>query len=98
MSYSKSPTTSDSFHCVGLQVSKLVNGQDVSLKLVLQSEITADRPLSLNISVQGMRYNGSPAVNIQSEVKEGTLQPGKGDASSSKIFLCRNVAVEFWRN
>uniref|UniRef100_A0A4W6EUL4 Protein-glutamine gamma-glutamyltransferase 2 n=1 Tax=Lates calcarifer TaxID=8187 RepID=A0A4W6EUL4_LATCA len=40
------------------------------------------RPLSINISVQAMKYNGSPAANIQTEVKEETLEPGKGDSSS----------------
>uniref|UniRef100_A0A7N6FF45 Protein-glutamine gamma-glutamyltransferase 2 n=1 Tax=Anabas testudineus TaxID=64144 RepID=A0A7N6FF45_ANATE len=66
------------------QVSKPMNGEDVSLKLVLHSESTADRPLSININVQAMRYNGSRAVNIQNELKEETLQPGKGDAASGE--------------
>lgn len=61
-----------------------MNGEDVSLKLVLHSESTADRPLSININVQAMRYNGSRAVNIQNELKEETLQPGKGDAASGE--------------
>ncbi|XP_026162493.1 protein-glutamine gamma-glutamyltransferase 2 isoform X1 [Mastacembelus armatus] len=59
------------------EVSKPRNGKDVSLKLVLQSESTAARLLSINISIQAMRYNGSPAANISSEVKDETLQPGK---------------------
>ncbi|XP_035517148.1 protein-glutamine gamma-glutamyltransferase 5 [Morone saxatilis] len=59
------------------EVSKPMNGKDVSLKLVLHSESSVSRPLSINISVQAMRYNGSPAVNIQAEVKVETLLPGK---------------------
>ncbi|XP_070758523.1 protein-glutamine gamma-glutamyltransferase E-like [Enoplosus armatus] len=59
------------------EVSKPMNGKDVSLQLVLHSEISDARPLSINVSVQAMRYNGSPAATIQTEVKEETLQPGK---------------------
>ncbi|XP_019960760.2 protein-glutamine gamma-glutamyltransferase E [Paralichthys olivaceus] len=57
--------------------SKPRNGKDVSMKLVLHSKSTVSRPLTINISVQAMGYNGSPAGNIQSKVKEETLQPGK---------------------
>ncbi|XP_071329119.1 protein-glutamine gamma-glutamyltransferase E [Trachinotus anak] len=59
------------------EVSQPMNGKDVSLKLVLNSKSSVARLLSINISVQAMRYHGSPAVNIQNEVKEETLQPGK---------------------
>ncbi|XP_070815492.1 protein-glutamine gamma-glutamyltransferase 5-like [Chaetodon trifascialis] len=59
------------------EVTKPVNGKDVSLKLVLHSRSSVARPLSVNISVQAMNYNGSPAANIQSHVKEETLQPEK---------------------
>lgn len=65
---------------VVLQVSKPKDGEDVSLKLVLNSESRTARPVSINISVQAMRYNGSPVENIQSEVKEETLLPGKGES------------------
>ncbi|XP_039654545.1 protein-glutamine gamma-glutamyltransferase 5-like [Perca fluviatilis] len=51
--------------------------EDVRLMLVLQSKSSAAMPLSINISVQAMRYNGAPAGTIQTEVKEETLQPGK---------------------
>ncbi|XP_040890425.1 protein-glutamine gamma-glutamyltransferase E [Toxotes jaculatrix] len=54
-----------------------MNGKDVSLKLVLHSESSAAKPLSINISVQAMMYNGSPAENIHKELKEETLQPQK---------------------
>ncbi|XP_023257751.1 protein-glutamine gamma-glutamyltransferase 5-like, partial [Seriola lalandi dorsalis] len=47
------------------------------LNLVLTSKSGDARPLSVNLSVQAMRYNGRPAVNIKTEVKEATLQPGK---------------------
>ncbi|XP_039971498.1 protein-glutamine gamma-glutamyltransferase 2 [Xiphias gladius] len=59
------------------EVSRPTNGKDVSLKLVLRSESSVARPLSVSISVEAMRYNGSPAVNIQTEEKEATLQPGR---------------------
>ncbi|XP_056241279.1 protein-glutamine gamma-glutamyltransferase 2 [Seriola aureovittata] len=59
------------------EVSQPVNGKDVSLNLVLTSKSGDARPLSVNLSVQAMRYNGRPAVNIKTEVKEATLQPGK---------------------
>lgn len=74
-------------HCVLLQVTIPKNGEDVSLKLVVHSKNTVDMPLSVNVSVQAMRHNGTPAVNIQSEVKQGTLQPGKGDSSSGQMWL-----------
>ncbi|XP_072237590.1 protein-glutamine gamma-glutamyltransferase E-like isoform X1 [Leuresthes tenuis] len=59
------------------EVSEPVNGEDVKLKLVLSSDSGEPRLLSVNISVQAMRYNGSPAGNIQNEVTEQKLQPGK---------------------
>lgn len=65
-----------------LQVSTPVNGNDVSLKLVLTSKSRAARPLLISISVQAMRYNGRPAANIQKELKEETLLPGKGESAS----------------
>ncbi|KAF0035592.1 hypothetical protein F2P81_013350 [Scophthalmus maximus] len=61
-----------------VQVSKPLNGKDVKLDLVLRSESRVARPLSINISVQAMRYNGSAVAHIQTEVKEEILQPGKG--------------------
>lgn len=69
-------------YCAVLQVYKPVDGKDVSLKLVLSSDSSVPRPLSINISVQAVRYNGQPAVNIQTEKTEQTLLPGKGDAVS----------------
>ncbi|XP_029006477.1 protein-glutamine gamma-glutamyltransferase 2 [Betta splendens] len=59
------------------EVSRPVNGQDVSLKLVLRSSGAGARPVSVSISVQGMTYNGRPAVNISSDAKEETLAPGR---------------------
>ncbi|KAK9529613.1 hypothetical protein VZT92_013693 [Zoarces viviparus] len=58
------------------EVTPPTNGKDVRLKLVLQSMSTAARPLSINIRVQAMRYNGESGMNIQNEMKEKTLQPG----------------------
>ncbi|KAG7495423.1 protein-glutamine gamma-glutamyltransferase E-like [Solea senegalensis] len=59
------------------EVAKPKNGEDVNLRLVLHSESSFARPLSIAISVQVMRHNGTPAVNLQKDVKEETLQPGK---------------------
>lgn len=66
-----------------LQVSRPENGKDVYLKLVVTSKTSVALQLSINISVQAMRHNGTPVVNILSEVKEETLQPRKGDSSST---------------
>ncbi|XP_029282741.1 protein-glutamine gamma-glutamyltransferase 5-like [Cottoperca gobio] len=52
------------------------NGKNVRLKLILQSKSKTPRLLSINISVQAMRYNGRPIVNIQTQVKEKILYPG----------------------
>ncbi|KAK5871917.1 hypothetical protein PBY51_012657 [Eleginops maclovinus] len=51
------------------------NGKDVRLRLVLRSESRSIRSLSVNISVQAMRYNGVPTVNIQTVVKDKILLP-----------------------
>uniref|UniRef100_A0A674MLG2 Protein-glutamine gamma-glutamyltransferase 2 n=1 Tax=Takifugu rubripes TaxID=31033 RepID=A0A674MLG2_TAKRU len=59
------------------------NGKDVNLKLVVTSNTSVALQLSINITVQAMRHNGTPAVNILSEVTEETLQPWKGDSSST---------------
>ncbi|KAI3369697.1 hypothetical protein L3Q82_024533 [Scortum barcoo] len=58
------------------QVTKPTKGKDVTLNLVLRSESSAARKLTVNIGVQAMVYNGSLMENIQKEVKEETLQPG----------------------
>lgn len=65
-----------------LQVSRPENGKDVDLKLVVTSKTSGALQLSINISVQAMRHNGTPADNILSEVTEEKLQPWKGDSSS----------------
>uniref|UniRef100_A0A3B4ZFH9 Transglutaminase C-terminal domain-containing protein n=1 Tax=Stegastes partitus TaxID=144197 RepID=A0A3B4ZFH9_9TELE len=59
------------------EVSRLINGKDVNLKLVLQSQSSDTRPLSIHISVQAMKYYGVPAGKILTEDKEETLLPGK---------------------
>ncbi|KAI9519246.1 hypothetical protein NQZ68_030778 [Dissostichus eleginoides] len=51
------------------------NGKDVRLKLVLQSESSSVRSLSVNISVQAISYNGVPTMNIQTSVKDKILLP-----------------------
>ncbi|XP_072288342.1 protein-glutamine gamma-glutamyltransferase E-like [Eucyclogobius newberryi] len=59
------------------EVSKPLNGKDVKVNLVLHSEALVSRPLSINISVTAMSYNGTPLSTIQSELKQETLLPGK---------------------
>ncbi|XP_035986257.1 protein-glutamine gamma-glutamyltransferase 5-like [Fundulus heteroclitus] len=59
------------------QESTPVNGQDVNLKLVLNSDSSAARKLFININVQAMRYTGKPVANIQNQVIEKELLPGK---------------------
>ncbi|XP_030584846.1 protein-glutamine gamma-glutamyltransferase E isoform X2 [Archocentrus centrarchus] len=59
------------------EVSKPIKGKDVSLNLVLRSVSSTARSVSISISVQAMRYNGSLAENIQAEMKDQTLLPGK---------------------
>ncbi|XP_075880480.1 protein-glutamine gamma-glutamyltransferase E-like [Nelusetta ayraudi] len=53
------------------------NGKDVKLKLVVRGTNKDDLRLSVTISVQAMRYNGTPAAKLKKEVTEATLQPSK---------------------
>uniref|UniRef100_UPI0037E7B21E protein-glutamine gamma-glutamyltransferase E-like n=1 Tax=Semicossyphus pulcher TaxID=241346 RepID=UPI0037E7B21E len=57
------------------EVSEPVNGQDVSLNLVLSSKNTANRPLSVNIRVRAMKYNGILGAIIKTEQRKETLLP-----------------------
>lgn len=75
------------FCVVVLQVTKPENGKDVKLKLAVTSRTSVQLQLSINISVQAMKHNGTAAANIQSEVREDALQPGKGAASSASAAL-----------
>ncbi|KAK7915680.1 hypothetical protein WMY93_011441 [Mugilogobius chulae] len=59
------------------EVSKPVNGKDVKVNLVLQSEALVPRKLSINIRVTAMSYNNTPLSVIKFELKEETLLPGK---------------------
>ncbi|KAM4741222.1 LOW QUALITY PROTEIN: protein-glutamine gamma-glutamyltransferase E-like [Anableps anableps] len=59
------------------EVSKPENGKDVNLKMILKSEGSVTRMFSVNISVQAMKYTGQPAGNIQTEITEQKLLPGK---------------------
>uniref|UniRef100_A0A3Q3AVZ2 Protein-glutamine gamma-glutamyltransferase 2 n=1 Tax=Kryptolebias marmoratus TaxID=37003 RepID=A0A3Q3AVZ2_KRYMA len=58
-------------------VSEPVNGEDVKLKLILSSNSSVPRLLSINISIQALKYTGQPAGNIQTEVTEKKLLPGE---------------------
>ncbi|XP_033938444.1 protein-glutamine gamma-glutamyltransferase E-like [Pseudochaenichthys georgianus] len=62
---------------ISLKVSPPRNGKDVRLKLLLRSESSSVRSLSINISVQAMTYDGFLGANIQTEVKDKILLPGK---------------------
>ncbi|KAM8756255.1 protein-glutamine gamma-glutamyltransferase E [Acanthopagrus schlegelii] len=57
--------------------SEPVNGQDVKVRLVLHSEATVARQLSISISVVAMGYNGREVGAIQQEMQEKTLLAGK---------------------
>lgn len=78
----ESPSMSHFAHRVVLQESEPVNGQDVKVRLVLHSEATVARQLSISISVVAMGYNGKKVGVIQQEMQEKTLLAGKGDFSS----------------
>ncbi|XP_029920271.1 protein-glutamine gamma-glutamyltransferase E-like [Myripristis murdjan] len=69
------------------EVSTPVNGQDVELKLLVHSSNGVSRPVSINISVQAMKYTGTPAATIQKEKKEETLQADKD--------LCIPIRIPF---
>ncbi|XP_049915017.1 protein-glutamine gamma-glutamyltransferase 2-like [Epinephelus moara] len=58
-----------------LEVTPPISGKDVQLRLLLRSRVV--RNLSVHISVQARRYNGSSSVVIQREEKERTLNLGK---------------------
>ncbi|KAK5871918.1 hypothetical protein PBY51_012658 [Eleginops maclovinus] len=70
------------------------NGKDVKLRLVLGSESSSIRSLSVNISVQAMRYNGVATVNIQTEVKDKKLLPRRDLVIPIRIpFLAYHKAM-----
>lgn len=81
-----------------LQVTKPVRGKDVELKLVVTSQTTVDLQLSINISIQAMKHEGVPARNIQSEVKEVTIQQQKGDSSLPRWLNLKlpEVGLQIW--
>ncbi|XP_051804449.1 protein-glutamine gamma-glutamyltransferase E-like [Acanthochromis polyacanthus] len=59
------------------EVSRLINGKDVNLNLVLKSKSSDARPLSIHISVQAMNHNGVQTGKILTEDKEEMLLPRK---------------------
>ncbi|KAI4827054.1 hypothetical protein KUCAC02_030481 [Chaenocephalus aceratus] len=59
------------------EVSPPRNGKDVRMELLLRSESSSVRSLSINISVQAMTYDGFLGANIQTELKDKILLPGK---------------------
>uniref|UniRef100_A0A3B3VAF8 Protein-glutamine gamma-glutamyltransferase 2 n=1 Tax=Poecilia latipinna TaxID=48699 RepID=A0A3B3VAF8_9TELE len=56
-----------------VKVSKPVDGEEVSLKLILNSDSSATRRLSINVAVQAMRFTGQPAGNILTQALEREL-------------------------
>ncbi|XP_043978494.1 protein-glutamine gamma-glutamyltransferase E-like isoform X1 [Gambusia affinis] len=58
-------------------MSMLMDGEDVSLQLILNSDSSATKRLSISVAVQAMRFSGQPAGNILSETLEQELLPGK---------------------
>lgn len=86
-SVSESPSMSHFARRVVLQVSEPVSGKEVKLRLVLHSEATVARQLSISVSVVAMGYNGRKVGDIQQELKEKTLLAGKGDFPSVEMLL-----------
>lgn len=60
------------------------NGQDVKLKLVVQNKNKVDLPLSITVSVQAIKHNGTLSSTIKKEMMEVTLQRSKGETVSTK--------------
>lgn len=98
----KSSRSTPAFHedikaChVTLQVTKPENGKDVSLRLVVHSKNNVAMMLSVGISVQAMRHNGTPGANIKNEVVEKRLQRGRGETATggclnAEISVCLNT-------
>ncbi|XP_033822321.1 protein-glutamine gamma-glutamyltransferase E [Periophthalmus magnuspinnatus] len=59
------------------EVSKPLNGEDVKVNLVLHSDASVSRPLTISITVTAMSYNATPLSIILCELKKETLLPGK---------------------
>lgn len=62
-----------------MQETSAEKGKDVKLKLVMQNKNRVDLPLSITISVQAIKHNGTPRTTIKKEIMEVTLQPSKGE-------------------
>ncbi|CAG5977461.1 unnamed protein product [Menidia menidia] len=59
------------------EVSKPLKGEDVQMRLWLKNDSPQLRDLSFTLSVQAMRYNGTPAGKIQVEETERKVEPHK---------------------
>ncbi|XP_028303340.1 protein-glutamine gamma-glutamyltransferase 5 [Gouania willdenowi] len=59
------------------EVNQPINGSDVYLKLQLRTRSLKAEVVVIDISVQAMRHNGSPAALIQEEEVTKTLPPGE---------------------
>ncbi|KAM9758641.1 protein-glutamine gamma-glutamyltransferase 2-like [Menidia menidia] len=59
------------------EVSKPLKGEDVQMRLWLKNDSPQLRELSFTLSVQAMRYNGTPAGKIQVEETERKVEPHK---------------------
>lgn len=79
-----------------LQVTKPESWKDLNLNLVVSSGSSAPLKISINISVQAMRHNGTPAANIHTAVTEETLHPGKGGGSPFEDLKLPGARSEGW--
>ncbi|KAJ0023483.1 hypothetical protein NQD34_003382 [Periophthalmus magnuspinnatus] len=82
MKYIKGASSDQGRHTYSLflsvfQVSKPLNGEDVKVNLVLHSDASVSRPLTISITVTAMSYNATPLSIILCELKKETLLPGK---------------------
>lgn len=65
------------------------------MKLVMSSDSRVERQLNIRITVDGMHYNGTFVASIQSEVKEGTLHPFRGQTLKNIVFVFKSN-LNFW--
>uniref|UniRef100_A0A3B4AE55 Protein-glutamine gamma-glutamyltransferase 2 n=1 Tax=Periophthalmus magnuspinnatus TaxID=409849 RepID=A0A3B4AE55_9GOBI len=85
------PTTSTySLFLSVFQVSKPLNGEDVKVNLVLHSDASVSRPLTISITVTAMSYNATPLSIILCELKKETLLPGKGTTDHEEEWCSRS--------
>uniref|UniRef100_A0A3Q3DEB4 Transglutaminase-like domain-containing protein n=1 Tax=Hippocampus comes TaxID=109280 RepID=A0A3Q3DEB4_HIPCM len=55
-----------------------------------------ERKLNIRITVEGMHYNGTFVATIQSQVKEGTLHPFRGQTLQNIVFVFKSNLFFFF--